>query len=104
MRRRSQVIAEVEQLRKTIGKLEGKGEELRAKIQDAQSEVKRIEREMTELQRDKGGKVKQIKADIVKKKAEVQKLEEAVAALRNDAMTESIELGPLYFLAVWCRR
>ena len=55
---------------------------------------------MTELQRDKGGKVKQIKADIVKKKAEVQKLEEAVAALRNDAMTESIELGPLHFLAV----
>jgi len=55
--------------------------------------VKRIEREMTELQKDKGGKVKQIKADIVKKKAEIAKLEEVVANLRNDAMTDSIELG-----------
>ena len=48
---------------------------------------------MTELQKDKGGKVKQIKADIVKKKAEIAKLEEVVANLRNDAMTDSIELG-----------
>jgi len=45
------------------------------------------------LQKDKGGKVKQIKADIVKKKAEIAKLEEVVANLRNDAMTDSIELG-----------
>ena len=48
---------------------------------------------MTELQKDKGGKLKQIKADIVKKKAEIAKLEEVVANLRNDAMTDSIELG-----------
>lgn len=52
---------------------------------------------MSELQKDKGGKVKQIKADIVKKKAEVAKLEEAVAALRNDAMTDSIEVGESFF-------
>ncbi|GAA5922143.1 condensin subunit SMC2 [Sporobolomyces koalae] len=88
----TRIIAEVDQLRQTVAELEGKGEELRTKIKDAQSEVKRIEREMTELQKDKGGKVKQIKADIVKKKAEVAKLEEAVASLRNDAMTDSIEL------------
>ncbi|GAA5823463.1 hypothetical protein JCM5353_002156 [Sporobolomyces roseus] len=91
----TRIIAEVEQLKKTVSELEEKGGELRTKITDAQSEVKRIEREMTELQKDKGGKVKQIKADIVKKKSEIAKLEEVVANLRNDAMTDSIELDQI---------
>lgn len=80
--------------------------ELQAKVEDAKSkhkqataDVKRIEREMAELQNDKGSKVKQIKADIVKKKAEASKLEEVVDNLRNEVLTDELELGtPGFFL------
>ncbi|GAA6059589.1 hypothetical protein JCM10212_005088 [Sporobolomyces blumeae] len=91
----TRVIAEVDGLKKSVAELEDKCKDLRTRVADAQGEVKRIEREMAELQKDKGGKVKQIKADIVKKKAEVAKLDEAVAALRNDAMTDELELDQI---------
>lgn len=76
-----------------IAELQGKVSEAKAKHKEAIADVKRIEREMAELQNDKGSKVKQIKADIVKKKAEASKLEEAVEALRNEALTDELELG-----------
>ncbi|GAA5902189.1 hypothetical protein JCM5296_006624 [Sporobolomyces johnsonii] len=91
----TRIIAEVEGLKKSIAELEEKGDEVKAKLKDAQAEVKRIEREMTELQKDKGGKVKQIKADITKKKAEVAKLEEAVDTLRNDVLADELELDQM---------
>lgn len=51
---------------------------------------------MNELQNDKGSKVKQIKADIVKQKAAVSKLEEQVDSLRNEVLTDELELGALF--------
>ncbi|TNY19274.1 hypothetical protein DMC30DRAFT_13079 [Rhodotorula diobovata] len=88
----TRVIGEVETLKTTIAELQVKIEESKAKHKEAQADVKRIEREMNELQKDKGSKVKQIKADIVKKKAEVAKLEEQVDALRNDVLTDELEM------------
>ncbi|POY73859.1 hypothetical protein BMF94_3029 [Rhodotorula taiwanensis] len=88
----TRVIGEVEKLKTMIAELQGKVSEAKAKHKEAIADVKRIEREMAELQNDKGSKVKQIKADIVKKKAEASKLEEAVEALRNEALTDELEL------------
>jgi len=87
------VIGEVETLKTTIAELQIKIEESKTKHGEAQADVKRIEREMNELSKDKGSKVKQIKADIVKKKAEVAKLEEQVDTLRSDVLTDELEIG-----------
>jgi structural maintenance of chromosome 2 len=73
--------------------LQAKVEDAKSKHKQATADVKRIEREMAELQNDKGSKVKQIKADIVKKKAEASKLEEVVDNLRNEVLTDELEHG-----------
>ncbi|GJN91828.1 hypothetical protein Rhopal_004851-T1 [Rhodotorula paludigena] len=88
----TRVIAEVETLKTTIAELEAKVADSKAQQKEAQANVKRIEREMNELQNDKGSKVKQIKADIVKQKAAVSKLEEQVDSLRNEVLTDELEL------------
>ncbi|GAA5866699.1 hypothetical protein JCM3774_001962 [Rhodotorula dairenensis] len=88
----TRVIGEVEKLKATILELQAKVEDAKAKHKQAAADVKRIEREMAELQNDKGSKVKQIKADIVKKKAEASNLEEVVDNLRNEVLTDELEL------------
>ncbi|GAA5979962.1 hypothetical protein JCM10908_001481 [Rhodotorula pacifica] len=88
----TRVIGEVEKLKATIVELQAKVEDAKSKHKQAAADVKRIEREMAELQNDKGSKVKQIKADIVKKKAEASKLEEVVDNLRNEVLTDELEL------------
>ncbi|GAA5831466.1 hypothetical protein JCM11251_004033 [Rhodosporidiobolus azoricus] len=88
----TRVIGEVENLKTAIAELQAKVEECKTKHKDAQSDAKRIEKEMAELQNNKGAKVKQIKADIVKQKKEVEKLEAAVDNLRNEVLTDDLEL------------
>lgn len=99
-----QVIGEVEKLKATIAELQAKVEDAKSKHKQATANVKRIEREMAELQYDKGSKVKQIKADIVKKKAEASKLEEVVDNLRNEVLTDELELGAHATLFLACSR
>ncbi|GAA5892437.1 hypothetical protein JCM6882_005616 [Rhodosporidiobolus microsporus] len=88
----TRVIGEVENLKTSIAELQAKVEECKTKHKDAQADAKRIEREMAELQNNKGAKVKQIKADIVKQKKDVEKLEAAVDNLRNEVLTDELEL------------
>lgn len=78
--------------------MQAKVEDAKSKHKQAAADVKRIEREMTELQNDKGSKVKQIKADILQKKAEASKLEEVVDNLRNEVLTDELELGTTIFV------
>ncbi|GAA5853552.1 hypothetical protein JCM8547_002503 [Rhodosporidiobolus lusitaniae] len=91
----TRIIGEVETLKNTLAKLQAKVEESKTKHKDAQADVKRIEREMAELQNNKGAKVKQIKADVVKQKAQVEKLEAAVDNLRNEVLTDELELDQM---------
>nr|DBA11433.1 TPA_inf: SMC2 [Testicularia cyperi] len=88
----TRIIGEVEKAKATIAELRTATETAKQRQQEASKEVKRLEKEMEEFDRNKDSKLDQLKGEVKAKKAEVQKRSGEIKARQGQVRTLELEL------------